>query len=131
MVSRTSPFRNISQPATSWKTGAKPSSSRMWPHLGGMRPSVSIPRLRMHVHWRGYQCSQGSARQPVLGVRSSDATTFCEWLTQRENGQWTYQVPVTNLNPATQESSDSIGYWITGVNGPELSVPRVLHPYHR
>src|SRR5215216_3807815 len=37
-------------------------------------------------HWTLYQFPEGHAREPILGVRHSDAVMFSEWLTEREIG---------------------------------------------
>ncbi len=44
-------------------------------------------------HWTSYQFPKGQAREPILGVRHSDAVAFCDWLTQRENQGWKYRLP--------------------------------------
>src|SRR5688500_16804826 len=68
-------------------------------------------------HWTTYQFPKGQAREPILGVRYSDAEAFCEWLTNRENGEWKYRLP------SQQEAKDyllttfiqvPLGYWIIG-----------------
>ncbi len=44
-------------------------------------------------HWTTYHFPPGLGNAPVLGIRSSDATTFCAWLTERESGPWLYRLP--------------------------------------
>lgn len=44
-------------------------------------------------HWTIYRFSPGSGNTPILGMRSSDAAAFCEWLTRREAGHWHYRLP--------------------------------------
>jgi hypothetical protein len=66
-------------------------------------------------HWTSYQFPKGQAHEPIFGVRYSDAEKFCNWLTQRENGEWRFRLPI-------QKEADSIcvkylaknpfGYWI-------------------
>ena len=47
---------------------------------------------------------------PVSGVRPGDAQTFCEWLTEREPGEWGYRLPEDNeLNTGT--GNEGVGYW--------------------
>ncbi|MDX9990861.1 MAG: SUMF1/EgtB/PvdO family nonheme iron enzyme [Anaerolineales bacterium] len=66
-------------------------------------------------HWKEYHFPKGHARQPILGMRPSDAVAFCEWLTQQNNDIWRYRLPsqqesqeYTILEP----HSSPIGYWI-------------------
>ena len=66
-------------------------------------------------HWIGFRFPDGKAREPILGVRQADAVMFCEWLTNREAGEWKYRLP-------TQQEADTfhlkligtdwLGYWI-------------------
>jgi hypothetical protein len=71
-------------------------------------------------HWISYQFPEGAAREPILGVLSSDAAAFCEWLTQREDGRWLYRTAYTAeamaypLKP--RQDLIPIGYWIVDVN---------------
>ncbi|MDX9990854.1 MAG: SUMF1/EgtB/PvdO family nonheme iron enzyme [Anaerolineales bacterium] len=44
-------------------------------------------------HWADYHFPKDHARQPILGVRPSDAVAFCEWLTRRNNDGWLYRLP--------------------------------------
>src|SRR5512139_314318 len=44
-------------------------------------------------HWTSYQFLEGKAREPILGMRPSDAVAFCEWLTDHQNGEWNYRIP--------------------------------------
>jgi len=65
-------------------------------------------------HWTSYQFPEGQAREPVLGVRHSDAVAFSDWLTRRENIQWDYRLPTQaealsfSLEFPTQKP---LGYW--------------------
>jgi hypothetical protein len=71
-------------------------------------------------HWTSYQFPKGQAREPVLGVRHSDAVAFCEWLTKRDGSEWCYRLP-TNVEareyPLTsKQNSLSLGYWIVDID---------------
>ena len=66
-------------------------------------------------HWTSYQFPEGQAREPILGVRHSDAVAFCEWLSRREISNLLFRVPsscdasqiaffITNARLA--------GYWV-------------------
>jgi DNA polymerase III delta prime subunit len=49
-------------------------------------------------HWKGYQFETGHGRESVVGIRPSDAETFCRWLTERESGGWFCRLPVIGKN---------------------------------
>ena len=44
-------------------------------------------------HWQRYRFDAGQGRQPVVGVRPTDAVAYCDWLTARESGVWRYRLP--------------------------------------
>ncbi|HUE00928.1 MAG TPA: NACHT domain-containing protein, partial [Bryobacteraceae bacterium] len=52
---------------------------------------------RQPDHWAGTHFAAGSARTPALGVRPSDAAEFCRWLSERQRGEWIYQLPEKDL----------------------------------
>jgi hypothetical protein len=68
-------------------------------------------------HWASYQFMPGHGRQPILGMRHTDAEAFCAWLSQRENNGWRYHLPTTKeaasheLKPYIQTP---LGYWLAG-----------------
>ncbi len=76
-------------------------------------------RHRQPDHWNSHRFPVGQAREPILGVRHSDALAFCEWLTQHEDGKWKYRLPTQveaieyPIKPTVQFS---LGYWITSRN---------------
>lgn len=69
-------------------------------------------------HWTGYRFSLGQGHAPVLGVRPTDASAFCKWLTAKENGPWRYRLP--KEDELHQEAYKSVfdkfgaglGYWL-------------------
>lgn len=66
-------------------------------------------------HWVSYQFSAGQAREPILGVRYSDAVAFCEWLTGRTTGEWKHRLPTPDEAsdfPMKYQKLASLGYWI-------------------
>lgn len=67
-------------------------------------------------HWTTYQFPIGQARQPVLGMRLSDAEDFCIWLSQREaGGEWHYRLPTTReaINYQLEFSIQTpVGCWL-------------------
>jgi hypothetical protein len=68
-------------------------------------------------HWISYQFPEGQAREPVTGVRPSDAQTFCRWLTRREGGVWKYRLPSQKEAkdfPVKPQDQCLLGYWVIG-----------------
>ena len=67
-------------------------------------------------HWTSYQFPEGQARDPILGVRYSEANSFCEWLTSRDANEWLYRFPTTletKKYPLKPEPDPLyLGYWI-------------------
>jgi hypothetical protein len=66
-------------------------------------------------HWTDYHFPRGQARQPILGMRPSDAVAFCEWLTRRNNDSWTYRLPTASQAQEiliTKAYAPPIGYWL-------------------
>jgi formylglycine-generating enzyme required for sulfatase activity len=74
-------------------------------------------------HWSSYQFPKGEAQAPIVGVRFSDAKTFCEWLTQREGGEWSFRPPAigeAEKYKLTNPLHSPLGYWVAGTNGEEI-----------
>jgi hypothetical protein len=70
-------------------------------------------------HWTSYQFPSGQAQDPILGVRSSDAVKFCNWLNKRDNERWGFRIP-THIE-AFQYSlafpiRTKMGYWFLNEN---------------
>jgi hypothetical protein len=67
-------------------------------------------------HWTSYQFPKGHAHKPILGVRSEDVGTFCEWLTVRESKEFQYRMPneVEVLGKPLLGAPDmsAHGYWL-------------------
>jgi hypothetical protein len=69
-------------------------------------------------HWMADSFPQGQGQAPALGVRSSDAVAFCQWLTARDPEGWRYRLPKksepyqtgVNQDPLPQLTT-GIGYW--------------------
>jgi energy-coupling factor transporter ATP-binding protein EcfA2 len=75
-------------------------------------------------HWREATFPSGQGRVPALGLRWSDAQSFCSWLTKRDVSVWHYRLPhIGELehNIIKCISSEEIGYW-ANENGP----PRII-----
>ena len=65
-------------------------------------------------HWTAYQFQEGTAQEPMLGVRRYDAEAFCVWLALRENEDWKYRLPTLSeaeLFPMTAKVKKTFGYW--------------------
>jgi hypothetical protein len=68
-------------------------------------------------HWISYQFPVGQAREPILGVRQSDAVSFCTWLTARESKRWKFRLPTQDDvkdYPLNLLEQTPLGYWILG-----------------
>ena len=66
-------------------------------------------------HWINNHFSKGQSRQPILGVRPSDAEDFCKWLTERQQSDWKYRllsIEETQEYPVFNAYKVPIGYWI-------------------
>ncbi len=72
---------------------------------------------RQPDHWRDTHFPAGSAQQPALGVRSSDAKEFCRWLSERQGGDWIYQIPDRDLGDRPHVNA---GYWAVTSSGSQL-----------
>lgn len=67
-------------------------------------------------HWISYQFPEGQAREPIVGVRPSDAIAFCEWLTQSKGEGWRYRIPLdeeAKSFPLSDSDTNHFGYWVT------------------
>jgi len=70
-------------------------------------------------NWNSYQYPYGQATTPILGISSSAAQAYCEWLSQGELVSWQYRVPTLNeaksfpLMQSFQQSPNqsSLSYW--------------------
>jgi hypothetical protein len=78
---------------------------------------LSAGDCRQPDHWNGTHFPDGSARHAVLGVRSADAEEFCSWLSARDRGAWTYQIPDRDL---CDQLSGGAGYWASTPDGLKL-----------
>ena len=68
-------------------------------------------------HWNSFHFPAGKAREPVRGVRYSDALAFCEWLTQKEENGWAFRLPHKGEGddyPLKDPGQNPVGYWVTG-----------------
>ncbi|MBF0336792.1 MAG: NACHT domain-containing protein [Nitrospirae bacterium] len=66
---------------------------------------------RQPDHWLEYIFPSGSADEPIVGVRASDAVEFCKWLTERYGGTVSYRLPTLQEAKAAAEESDKIATW--------------------
>jgi hypothetical protein len=69
-------------------------------------------------HWTSYQYPAGQARDPILGVRHSDAIEFCEWLTQREGDELCFRLPnmkETRPYSLSNQEQQVFGFWIRSI----------------
>ncbi len=85
-------------------------------------------KFRQPDHWSNISFARGTAREPILGVRGSDASEFCDWLTQKMGGQWHYRLPArmdSDTVPLADDGSDRVmRHWVLDSdNKPILSHP--------
>lgn len=73
-------------------------------------------------HWVTSQFAEGKALEPVLGVRPSDAETFCRWLTQRRHRyNERYRLPTSEEARQYSPPTDGIATWCRDVGEFNLS----------
>ena len=68
-------------------------------------------------HWTSHRFAGGDPAEPILGVRPSDALAYCEWLTKRESGKWSFRIPSKqegDNSPIVPPAQKPLGYWVTG-----------------
>jgi hypothetical protein len=88
-------------------------------------------------HWNSTQFPTGRGLLPVVGIRKTDASEFCDWLTHRTPGSWTYRLPreaeATGRSELTQEAAPGLFYWAVGqdrillLGEPSLRIKIVSH----
>ena len=86
-------------------------------------------------HWKRYIYQSGEGRLPIVGIRPSDATAFCQWLTDRDSGSWQYRLlnedelklegikqsdPLNGTNKASYWYSTESGYRTTQLEKPKV-----------
>ena len=71
-------------------------------------------------HWASYQFPEGRAREPILGMRHSDALEFCAWLTKQEAGEEAFRLSTSVETMAYPLIHPGIlwplGYWVMGAD---------------
>ena len=77
--------------------------------------------FRQPDHWTTLRFAAGTARSPVLGVRGSDASEFCDWLTTRTGGLARYRLPTSAETAEIPYRDDNAGqpvrHWAIGADG--------------
>jgi hypothetical protein len=77
-------------------------------------------------HWTSYQFPKGRAREPILGVRYSDAIAFCEWLTNRGDTDWEYRLPTEKEAQKHLLKRSEHKYWTVPLIRQTIIVQKVL-----
>lgn len=77
-------------------------------------------------HWLTDQFPTNDGHEPVVGVRPLDAVALCHWLTQRDQSEWQYRLPLAGevgvLNTTFQfEPTVGLGYWFVSDKGFECT----------
>jgi hypothetical protein len=71
-------------------------------------------------HWPGYRFPAGQGLRPAMGVRAADAVVFCQWLSERQPGEWRYRLPTAHeVRDTTRltETTRGLGYWTASAAG--------------
>ncbi len=91
-------------------------------------------------HWREFDYPQDQGREPIAGIRPSDALSFCDWLTGREKGEWQFRLPTTeerrmsgseqtrerDKNGGNGGDESHLGFWFQAKNRVEFDLPPAL-----
>ena len=72
-------------------------------------------------HWQSHRFPPKEGLEPVLGVRSTDAVAFCQWLSERTGGLWRYRLPRANETPWPGKWGENVTWWIEMDGGLELA----------
>ena len=77
-------------------------------------------------HWQGKDFPPGKGLEPVVGVRAGAGSDFCDWLTQRENGEWRFRFPSQNeISLSNTDMPEHLNYWVAaGI--PQNKTPKLL-----
>ncbi|HID52334.1 MAG TPA: NACHT domain-containing protein [Anaerolineae bacterium] len=91
-------------------------------------------------HWREFAYPQDQGREPIAGIRPSDALRFCDWLTGREKGEWQFRLPTTEERQAPDREQKNtkreegrngspethVGFWFHAQNKVDFNPPPAL-----
>lgn len=77
-------------------------------------------------HWNEARFPQGQGSASVVGVRSTDAAAFCEWLTARSGSGWRYRPPTTREARVVERVEESAQGWIQSVQEWHCSMPKAI-----
>jgi len=63
-------------------------------------------------HWPTYRFPEGTAADPITGIRSTDAVDFCEWLNrQYPHRDFKYRIPTLEEVKANPSAKPEVGSW--------------------
>ncbi|MFN0112320.1 MAG: hypothetical protein ACKVZH_25955 [Blastocatellia bacterium] len=62
-------------------------------------------------HWDALTFPAGQALSSMSGVRAKDAAAFCEWLTQRQAGEWRFRLPLADEASQWQTKENRMAAW--------------------
>ncbi|MEP7135090.1 MAG: NACHT domain-containing protein [Chloroflexota bacterium] len=63
--------------------------------------------------WLGREFPTSLGLQPIAGVRAEDGIEFCNWLTQRESGEWHFRLPTQNeIALSNADIQKDYNYWV-------------------
>lgn len=72
-------------------------------------------------HWQAFEYPQDQGRDPIAGIRPSDALSFCDWLTGREKGTWHFRLPTKQERQLPQNETPGRSSAQRGQGGPKTS----------
>ncbi|MCP5096219.1 MAG: NACHT domain-containing protein [Chloroflexi bacterium] len=85
-----------------------------------------VNRYHQPDHWDGYEFVTGHGRLPVAGVRPIDAVAFCQWMSERDPGEWHYRLPKSNEvamlasnAPIEDPTETMLAHWFSSARGIE------------
>ncbi len=69
-------------------------------------------RYHQPDHWSTYRFPEGTAADPITGIRSTDAIDFCEWLNgQYPTREFKYRIPTFEEVKANPVTNSEVGSW--------------------
>jgi hypothetical protein len=69
-------------------------------------------RYHQPDHWPTYRFPEGTAADPITGIRSTDAADFCEWLNRKyPRRDFKYRIPTLEEVKANPSANPAVGSW--------------------
>ena len=83
---------------------------------------------RRPIHWTTERFPPSQGSRPIIGISFEDAQAFCEWLSEREGGQWRFRLPTIHEGGAAASDSGSVDVaaWALDRTGLPAAWPPVI-----